>query len=162
NPVYALPSFLAIVGLTVFAHGVTYWGRLYLVGVFFFAASAAMPLVPVRFWPGMYGLLLGVMQLAVGFHLRRVHTQAKASHHIRNNSPSACPFADPFLSFARPDFPGGSLPPPETVRALLRCFRGVCAMTSTEPTRDIDSTIALIPTAPTVVACYSVYDYFFP
>jgi cyclopropane fatty-acyl-phospholipid synthase-like methyltransferase len=35
-------------------------------------------------------------------------------------------------------------------------------MTATEPTRDTDRTIATMPTAPTVVACYSVYDYFFP
>jgi SAM-dependent methyltransferase len=35
-------------------------------------------------------------------------------------------------------------------------------MTTSEPTRDTDPTIAQMPTAPTVVACYSVYDYFFP
>src|SRR4051794_29850869 len=35
-------------------------------------------------------------------------------------------------------------------------------MTASEPTRDTDPTIAAMPTAQTVVACYSVYDYFFP
>jgi cyclopropane fatty-acyl-phospholipid synthase-like methyltransferase len=35
-------------------------------------------------------------------------------------------------------------------------------MTATDPTRDTDPAIATAPTAQTVVACYSVYDYFFP
>jgi cyclopropane-fatty-acyl-phospholipid synthase len=35
-------------------------------------------------------------------------------------------------------------------------------VTTSEPTRDTDPTIAKMPTAPTVVACYSVYDYLFP
>ena len=79
NPVYALPSFMAIVGLGVFAHGVTYWGRFYLVGLAFFLTAAAMPLVPVAYWPGVYGLLLGLLQFAAGFHLRRVHKDAEAA-----------------------------------------------------------------------------------
>ena len=33
-------------------------------------------------------------------------------------------------------------------------------MTSTEPTRDIDSAIAAMPTSPTVVTCYSLFDAF--
>jgi eukaryotic-like serine/threonine-protein kinase len=78
NPVYALPSFLALVGLAVFAHGVTYWGRLYLNGLAFFAAAAAMPLVPVAYWPTFYGLLLVALQIQVGFHLRRVHNTARS------------------------------------------------------------------------------------
>ncbi len=79
NPVYALPSFMAIVGLAVFAHGVTYWGRFYLVGSAFFLTAAAMPLAPVAYWPGVYGLLLGFLQFAAGFHLRRVHKDAEAA-----------------------------------------------------------------------------------
>src|SRR5436305_12404422 len=35
-------------------------------------------------------------------------------------------------------------------------------MNASEPTRDADPTIARLPTAQTVVACYSVYDHFFP
>src|SRR6187402_3306654 len=35
-------------------------------------------------------------------------------------------------------------------------------MTASEPTRDTDPTIAGLPTAQTVVACYSVFDRFFP
>ncbi len=35
-------------------------------------------------------------------------------------------------------------------------------MTATDPTRDTDPTVARQTTAPTVVACYSVYDHFFP
>lgn len=72
NPVYALPAFLVIVGLAVYVHGITYWGRLYLNGLLFFAAAATMPLVPVNFWPAVYGLLLGVFQITSGIHLRQV------------------------------------------------------------------------------------------
>src|SRR5829696_1392531 len=35
-------------------------------------------------------------------------------------------------------------------------------MTATEPTRTTDSTVDAAPTAPAVVACYSVFDRFFP
>lgn len=79
NPVYALSPFLAVVGVAVFAHGTFYWGRLYLVGLLFFAVAAALPLVPVTYWPGVYGLLLGGFQFLVGFHLRRVHQQGEAA-----------------------------------------------------------------------------------
>ena len=78
NPVYALPSFLVLVGLAVFIHGVTYWGRLYLSGLAFFAVAAAMPLVPVTYWPTIYGVLLVALQVQMGFHLRRVHKHAEA------------------------------------------------------------------------------------
>src|SRR5262249_49651045 len=73
DPLYALPSFLAIVGLAVFAHGVTYWGRFYLFGLGLLGAVAAMPLIPAVYWPSVYGLLLGLLQFWGGFHLRRVH-----------------------------------------------------------------------------------------
>jgi hypothetical protein len=79
NPVFALPSFLAVVGLAVFAHGFVYWGRFYLNGLCFFAIAAALPLVPVTYWPGVYGLLLGAFQILAGFHLRRVHRSAEAA-----------------------------------------------------------------------------------
>ena len=35
-------------------------------------------------------------------------------------------------------------------------------MTATDPTRSTESKIPATPIASTVVACYSVYDYFFP
>lgn len=35
-------------------------------------------------------------------------------------------------------------------------------MTATDPTRDAGPTLAAAPTSPTVVACYSVFDRFFP
>lgn len=79
NPVYALPSFLTLVGLGVFVHGVTYWGRLYLTGLALFAAAVALPLVPVTYWPAVYGVLLTSLQILVGFHLRRVHKDAKST-----------------------------------------------------------------------------------
>jgi eukaryotic-like serine/threonine-protein kinase len=79
NPVYALPSFLAIVGLATFAHGFTYWGRFYLIGLGILAITAAMPLVPVTYWPALYGTVLGGFQLWGGVHLRRVHKVADAA-----------------------------------------------------------------------------------
>ena len=78
NPVYALPSFMTLIGLAVFVHGVTYWGRLYLNGLAFFAIAAAMPLVPVTYWPTVYGVLLSTLQVLMGFHLSRVHKDAEA------------------------------------------------------------------------------------
>jgi eukaryotic-like serine/threonine-protein kinase len=89
NPVYALPSFLAIVGLFTFAHGVTYWGRMYLSGLFLFAVTAAMPLVPVTYWPTVYGSLLGVMQILVGIHLRGVHKDAEAVRRADTGPPTS-------------------------------------------------------------------------
>ena len=79
NPVYALPSFLVLVGLATFVHGVTYWGRLYLSGSAILAVAAAMPLIPVTYWPAVYGVLLTALQALMGFHLRRVHKQAEAA-----------------------------------------------------------------------------------
>ncbi len=77
DPVPALPAFMALVGLCVFAHGVFYWGRFYLVGLGFFVVAALMPLVPVTYWPTVYGALLGGLQLLSGIHLRYVHKQAE-------------------------------------------------------------------------------------
>lgn len=73
NPVYALPSFFVIVGLAVFVHGFIYWGRLYLIGMVFFAIAALLPLVPPTYWPAIYGTHFTTHQILVGLHLRRVH-----------------------------------------------------------------------------------------
>ena len=35
-------------------------------------------------------------------------------------------------------------------------------MTAIDPIRLTDSNVTAVPTAPTVVACYSVFDHFFP
>ena len=76
NPVYVLPAFLAVIGFGCFVHGFVYWGRFFLIGLLFYALAAAMPLVPVRYWPGVYGVILVAFQLFAGFHLRRVHKGA--------------------------------------------------------------------------------------
>jgi len=73
NALYALPPFLAIVGVVVFAHGFVYWGQFYLIGIGLLLAVAVMPLVPPVYWPSVYGALLGVLQLWGYLHLRRVH-----------------------------------------------------------------------------------------
>ena len=36
-----------------------------------------MPLVPVTYWPTVYGVLLSALQVLMGFHLRRVHKDAE-------------------------------------------------------------------------------------
>ena len=69
----ALPSFLAIVGVVVFAHGFVYWGQFYLIGLGLLLAVALLPLVPQVYWPSVYGALLGVLQLWGYHHLRRVN-----------------------------------------------------------------------------------------
>ncbi|HUR53425.1 MAG TPA: serine/threonine-protein kinase [Gemmataceae bacterium] len=78
NPVYVLPAFLVVIGMGLFVHGFVYWGRFFLVGLLFYALAAAMPLVPVRYWPGVYGVTLVAFQLFAGFHLRRVHKRTDA------------------------------------------------------------------------------------
>jgi len=69
----------AVVGVGVFAHGFTYWGRLYLAGGLMIAVAALMPLVPVTYWPGVYGLTLTLLQVWVGAHLRRADRQSRAA-----------------------------------------------------------------------------------
>jgi hypothetical protein len=71
--VRALPALLAIKGLGVFAHGHWYWGRLYLVGLMYFALTALMPLIPSLAWPAVFGLWSGGIQLWVAVHLRHFH-----------------------------------------------------------------------------------------
>ncbi len=73
DALFALPPFLAVVGVVVFAHGFVYWGVFYLIGLGQLFAVALMPLVPPVYWPTVYGTLLGVLQLWGGLHLRRVH-----------------------------------------------------------------------------------------
>jgi serine/threonine-protein kinase len=69
----------AVVGLGLFAHGFTYWGRYYLVGGLLMVAAAAMPLVPVPYWPGAYGLTLTALQVWVGYQLRRADREPRAA-----------------------------------------------------------------------------------
>lgn len=73
DPVYVLPMFLTIVGVVVFAHGVIYWGRFYLVGLAELLAAAAMPLIPQTYWPSIYGVIVGGLQFWAAVHLKRSH-----------------------------------------------------------------------------------------
>jgi hypothetical protein len=69
----------AVVGLGLFAHGFTYWGRYYLVGGLLMVVAAVMPLIPVAYWPGTYGLTLTALQVRVGYQLRRADREARAA-----------------------------------------------------------------------------------
>ena len=73
------PPMLAVIGAVMFAQGATFWGRMYLVGAVMLAAVALMPLVPVVFWPGVYGGIMTVFQFWLGFDLRRLHHEGKAT-----------------------------------------------------------------------------------
>ncbi|MBA3916793.1 MAG: protein kinase, partial [Acidobacteriales bacterium] len=77
--------FAAIIGLGIFVHGVTYWGRLYVAGLLLMGLAAFMPLFPVRFWPGAYGIALTLFQVLVAFHLRRVHREAETARAPQNS-----------------------------------------------------------------------------
>jgi hypothetical protein len=74
-----IQPFAAVVGLGIFAHGVTYWGRLYVAGLLLIAFAACLPLVPTRFWPGAYALSNTTFQLWAALHLFRVHRAAEAA-----------------------------------------------------------------------------------
>jgi hypothetical protein len=43
------------------------------------AAVALMPLLPVVFWPGVYGVIMTLFQFWLGFDLRRLHREGKAN-----------------------------------------------------------------------------------
>jgi hypothetical protein len=42
-------------------------------------AVALMPLVPIIFWPGVYGSIMTLFQFWLGFDLRRLHYEGKAN-----------------------------------------------------------------------------------
>jgi eukaryotic-like serine/threonine-protein kinase len=73
------PPLTALLGFSVFAHGVHYWGRLFAIGLFAILVAAAMPLVPMNYWPSVYGLTVCGCQAWAGFVLRRYHRAATAA-----------------------------------------------------------------------------------
>lgn len=73
------PPLTALMGLALFAYGVTYWGRLYLIGAMALLVSAALPLIPKVFWPGTYGLTVAACQAWAGIQMRHYHCQARAA-----------------------------------------------------------------------------------
>jgi serine/threonine-protein kinase len=79
------PPLTALLGLGVFAHGLTYWGRLYIVGLLAFAVAALTPVIPRTYWPTAYGLTFVLGQFWVAGHLRRYHREARAAaERLRN------------------------------------------------------------------------------
>lgn len=70
---------LVVVGLGLFAGGKAIAGRYYLEGVLLVLAAALLPLVPVKFWPGVYGLILSLAQLWHGVALRRFDRAARVN-----------------------------------------------------------------------------------
>jgi eukaryotic-like serine/threonine-protein kinase len=70
---------LVVIGLAIFTNGTTFAGRLFLDGGVALLAAALLPLVPLKFWPGVYGLLVAVFQVRSGLYLRRLDREAKAA-----------------------------------------------------------------------------------
>jgi hypothetical protein len=70
---------LVLVGLHSFPGGRTVGGRYYLIGTLTVLAAALMPLVPVKWWPGVYGLLVTVAQISTGLDLRRWDRESRAA-----------------------------------------------------------------------------------
>ena len=69
---------LVNLGLAVFAHGATHWGRLYLAGLLILAVSAAMPLTPMICWPAIYGTACMLSFCWVGLHFRTFDREARS------------------------------------------------------------------------------------
>lgn len=70
---------LVLVGLHTFPGGRTIGGRYYLIGVLTVLTAALLPLVPVKLWPGVYGLLVTVAQISTGLDLRRFDRESRAA-----------------------------------------------------------------------------------
>lgn len=77
TPLFA--PLLVVVGLHTFPGGRTIAGRFYLVGVLTVLAAALFPLVPVTYWPGVYGLAVTVAQVLTGLALRRFDHESRAA-----------------------------------------------------------------------------------
>jgi hypothetical protein len=77
GPVFA--PMLVLVGLHTFPGGRTIGGRYYLIGVLTVLTVALLPLVPVKLWPGVYGLLVTVAQISTGLDLRRFDRESRAT-----------------------------------------------------------------------------------
>lgn len=70
---------LVLVGLHTFPGGRTIGGRYYLIGVLTVMSAALLPLVPVKFWPGVYGLLVTLAQISTGLDLRRWDRESRVA-----------------------------------------------------------------------------------
>jgi eukaryotic-like serine/threonine-protein kinase len=73
------PPMLAVIGVIMFAQGATFWGRMYLIGGLMLVVVALMPLLPVVVWPGVYGVIMTLLQFWLGLYLRRFHHEGKAN-----------------------------------------------------------------------------------
>lgn len=83
---YVFPPLGALLGLTVFVHGLNYWGRLYLIGLFAIIISGAMPLVPKMYWPSVYCVTVAGCQLWAGIVLHRYQRNLSARRTAIANS----------------------------------------------------------------------------
>jgi serine/threonine-protein kinase len=74
-PIY--PPLTTVFGLSIFAHGATHWGRLYVVGTYLMAVAAMLPLVPMNYWPTAHGLLHAAALVWMGFRHRQFNMESQ-------------------------------------------------------------------------------------
>jgi len=67
-PIY--PPLTTVLGLGMFCHGATHWGKLYVAGVLLILVACLMPLLPSIFWPVAHALSLATIITWTGFKLR--------------------------------------------------------------------------------------------
>ena len=67
-----------MIGLTFFLMGGSYWGRLYLIGLTFFALAVVMPL-RLAWAPAALGLLMSATLVGLSLHLRELGREAASS-----------------------------------------------------------------------------------
>jgi hypothetical protein len=77
SPLFA--PLLVVVGLSTFPGGRTIAGRYYLEGGGALLLAALMPLVPVLYWPGVYGVIVTLAQIWTGIALRRYDRESRAA-----------------------------------------------------------------------------------
>ena len=74
-PIY--PPLTTVFGISIFAHGATHWGRLYLAGLYLLVTAALMPLVPPLYWPATHGLMHGATLVWMGLRLREFDLESQ-------------------------------------------------------------------------------------
>jgi hypothetical protein len=74
DPLLTFPLWAVLTGAIFFGMGGDHWGRFYLLGLAFFAASAPMALRP-EWSPPAFGLLASLVFVAIGLQLRRTSAE---------------------------------------------------------------------------------------
>jgi hypothetical protein len=71
------PVLTAVIGLGVFARGITHWGLYYLTGLSLLLLAVLMPQAPDRYWPTIHAIPLLGWWIWNGIRLRRFDREAR-------------------------------------------------------------------------------------